>query len=370
MQAIVSGSLSVDSFFFLSGLLVGYLSLKRFQSKGSLPLVRYYVHRYIRLTPSYAFLIFFYTYLYPILTDGPNWYTQGPNSPATKNCEKYWWTNLLYINNFYPVDQAKGCFGWSWYLANDMQFYVISPIILYCMYKFKWLGVSITNGILLLACFIVNGVLIYHYKLSPLFADYHQNLEDPNSNKPTLDYFKYVYEVPYTRISPYLVGLVLGYILINKQVITGSYKNVMYLLGWAVAIASGMAVIYGPASQNDHLWVMAEYVTYGMFFRFVWAVAIGWVIFACHNGRGGLVDSFLSWKAFIPLSRLTYAVYLVHPMVVWLFLASSITPLNVTMAFYIYFFIASTVISFMLAFVVAVCIEYPVFNLEKLVLKF
>ena len=26
------------------------------------------------------------------------------------------------------------CLGWSWYLANDMQFYIISPAILYTVY--------------------------------------------------------------------------------------------------------------------------------------------------------------------------------------------------------------------------------------------
>lgn len=27
------------------------------------------------------------------------------------------------------------CLGWSWYLANDMQFYVISPLLLYVIHR-------------------------------------------------------------------------------------------------------------------------------------------------------------------------------------------------------------------------------------------
>jgi len=35
-------------------------------------------------------------------------------------------------------------------------------------------------------------------------------------------------------------------------------------------------------------------------------------------GYVGFVNSLLSWSAFVPLSRLTYAAYLVHPMVmIW-----------------------------------------------------
>ena len=33
------------------------------------------------------------------------------------------------------------------------------------------------------------------------------------------------------------------------------------------------------------------------------------------------MNAFLSWKAFIPLSRLTYCTYLVHPLVIWWFIA-------------------------------------------------
>lgn len=100
MQGILNATVSVDSFFFLSGLLVSYLTLKRFQTDKLLPLIlRYYVHRYIRLTPSYAYLIFFYACIFPYLADGPMWFTQGPHSLAAENCDKYWWSNLLYINN-------------------------------------------------------------------------------------------------------------------------------------------------------------------------------------------------------------------------------------------------------------------------------
>ena len=32
---------------------------------------------------------------------------------------------------------------------------------------------------------------------------------------------------------------------------------------------------------------MVEWITYGVTFRIVWAIALAWVIFACHNGWGG-----------------------------------------------------------------------------------
>ena len=34
------------------------------------------------------------------LAEGPLWYSQYED----KICKEYWWTNLLYINNFHPKD--------------------------------------------------------------------------------------------------------------------------------------------------------------------------------------------------------------------------------------------------------------------------
>lgn len=44
-----------------------------------------------------------------------------------------------------------------------------------------------------------------------------------------------------------------------------------------------------------------------------WGVALAWVTIACCCGYGGLVNSVLSYRGLLPLSRLTYCAYLVHP---------------------------------------------------------
>lgn len=58
-------------------------------------------------------------------------YNQSVFSPALAdhvNCNQYWWRNILFINNFYPLTEM--CMMWSWYLANDMQFYIIAMVLL------------------------------------------------------------------------------------------------------------------------------------------------------------------------------------------------------------------------------------------------
>jgi hypothetical protein len=48
-------------------------------------------------------------------TAGPVWYRMVQD---TGRCRQHWWTNLLYINNFHPVEFHDTCMSWTWYLAN------------------------------------------------------------------------------------------------------------------------------------------------------------------------------------------------------------------------------------------------------------
>ena len=44
-----------------------------------------------------------------------------------------WWLNLVYLNNFAKdITGKKGydCVNVSWYMAIDMQYFVLSPILL------------------------------------------------------------------------------------------------------------------------------------------------------------------------------------------------------------------------------------------------
>ena len=54
-----------------------------------------------RLTPTYMFVLLFWDKLTVFLGEDPYWF----NHQSDEACNKYWWTNLLYINNFYPTQK-------------------------------------------------------------------------------------------------------------------------------------------------------------------------------------------------------------------------------------------------------------------------
>ncbi|XP_062587685.1 O-acyltransferase like protein-like, partial [Saccostrea cucullata] len=89
--------------------------------------------------------ILVYTAYFQYWGSGPLW---PLTSPDYHNCKEYWWRNLLYIQNFFPVGEE--CIGWGWYLAVDMQFFVLSPLIIYPLYRKPLIGYIIILALMVM----------------------------------------------------------------------------------------------------------------------------------------------------------------------------------------------------------------------------
>ena len=361
-QVITSGFFSVDSFFFLSGALVAYLTLREMERKrGWFPVITYYLHRYLRLTMVYAFLLFFWWNLTVHLGSGPTWQSSmGVGSFNYEACSKYWWTNLLYINNFYPWKLGDECMGWTWYLANDMQFFIVAPVVLIPLYHFFPVGLLI-SGVMLSVTFAANGAIAgtQHFLANTLLPGTERESDD-------------IYVKPYCRAAPYIVGLVLGFILFKKvQVKVHWLLNLMvYSIMWVIAAGCCFSVVYGLYNSfHGHTLTEAQNVAYLMFGRCAWAVGLALIVFACHNGYGWVVNDFLSMKFWIPLSRLTYTAYLVHPIILTVAINTNRGTVGYTDNFIAVYAVAMVVLSFGAAGVVAVFVEFPLSNLEMAVFK-
>lgn len=55
-----------------------------------------------------------------------------------------------------------------------------------------------------------------------------------------------------------------------------------------------------------------ETTLYQTFHAFFWSLSIAWIIFACCHNYGGFINHFLSHPFWLPLSRLSFCMYLVH----------------------------------------------------------
>ncbi|XP_030841026.1 nose resistant to fluoxetine protein 6 [Strongylocentrotus purpuratus] len=369
-QVIISAPFAVDSFFLLSGLLLSYLALKKMKDHdGKLSWGWLYLHRYIRLTPPLAMVILIWMFFLPTMSHGPVSYRFDAKVDL---CRAWWWTDLLYINNFVPPGVEQDCIAWSWYLANDMQFFIISPLLLIPMYWYglKGMVVLITTCV---ASFITTAVLCYQ---NPDFkaALLAQGTGGMAVTAPgtgymfATDFQGIVYNKPYCRIPPYLVGMALGYVMYdigNKKI---KLSPVFVAAGWAIASALGIAVVYGlyDANRGASITTRAADIMYLTFSRFTWALALSWVIFACHYGYGGVVNDILSWNFWVPLSRLTYSTYLIHPIIQSLYGYSLALPIHWSIITLSHLFAAFVLLAHSCALAMCVLVEFPFGNMEKM----
>ncbi|XP_070555369.1 nose resistant to fluoxetine protein 6-like [Ptychodera flava] len=202
------GHLGVEGFLVLSGLLVSYLTLQQFDKCGGPGKHRwwlFYLHRYWRLTPVYAFCLMMYATLTLHMGNGVWWFSWYG---AQGVCQNKWWANMLYINNLYPFPgTVSECMGWSWYLAVDMQLYIISPIFIITFYKSWRAGLGLSLGTILCSF----GICAYLVTVQGMPAGLDQKpYRSPKYDPATGDW---IYGKPYYRIPQYLVGVGLGYVL-------------------------------------------------------------------------------------------------------------------------------------------------------------
>ena len=367
-QAILNGDFSVDTFFFLSGLLVAYLTTKEFKDKGKLNWIYYFCHRYWRLTPLYAYVMLVLMVITAFMPGGPfQWQAANPHGilfHTSDSCRTYWWSNLIYINNFYPGYGNTGeCMGWGWYLANDMQFYIFICPILILLYKYRKLAGVIGGVFFVIACVVIRAVIVSYYGIIGPSDSPTKHADDLWGKNGAM------YVRPWARMSVYVVGILTGFLLQHTNCRIQMRKFTV-LVGWFVATGSALAVLYGLYSYQHNGTKMSGVATgfYKSLSRTVWSLSLSWVVIACASGYGGPVNFVLSWKLWAPLGRLTFAAYLVHPIIIITYQITLMTPIHFTDLILIYLFVSNLVFSYLFGYAVSMFVEAPMMGLEKLLL--
>ncbi|XP_046399529.1 nose resistant to fluoxetine protein 6-like [Ischnura elegans] len=356
-QTLSSGTYSVDTFFFISGLLVSFLYFRTvskydvhqltytsggFKAKG-IQFIGMVIYRFLRLTPPYMFVLGLVEVTMKYCHD------HGSLEPVATdyiNCPKYWWRNVLYINTMFPLEQR--CMSWSWYLANDTQFYIVGTIILIIAVNYFWLATGMVVVFMLSAWSTTAVITIY--------TEHTPTTQDPFAHYDEL------YDKPWTRIGPYLIGMCLGWVLFKTKCKI-NFKKWVLTVGWVVSMTILFLVIYslyffefGPAAS-------AVYVSLS---HSAWALALAWIVLVCASGNGGYVNEILSWKYIYPVSRITYCSYLLHPVLMRSIACNSDSPSHVGKDLITIAFLGYVLASYGFSFLISLAFEAPVVALLRL----
>lgn len=159
---------AVDVFFLMAGVLVVKSILKSFKGRepeeaeskksikvfffsGSFNVLKFYFNRYLRYMATDAVLLLFYMSSFQeSIVDG---ILISQLQRQIHNCENYWWSNLLliqnYVNPFETVSNVPRlrvfmtsllfqCIPVTWFLSVDFQLFLLSPIFVFLLWKFKY----------------------------------------------------------------------------------------------------------------------------------------------------------------------------------------------------------------------------------------
>lgn len=202
------------------------------------------------------------------------------------------------------------CMLWSWYLANDTQFYMIGAIILIVGVRHFKLS-AITTLVFLVLSWITTAVVAF------------TNNHRPNTDDP-LALFDKIYDKPWTRLGPYLIGMAVGWILFRTNCKIRLPKLTV-ASAWFLAMLNLFVLVFGLYQTDLSQFTAAAYSSLS---HSAWALSLAWITIACSTGYGGYINSLLSAPCLYPFSRVTYCAYLVHPIVIRSMALNSDAPLH------------------------------------------
>lgn len=331
-----------------------FSKIHSFFLRKKLNVITMYLKRYFRITvPLAALVLFTLTFLYHV-SNGPLWTTITKNV-AINQCTEWWWTTLLYVGNY--VNPGHLCFGHSWYLMVDMQLYFLSPIILYPLWRLRKHVAVMIPMIFLLASSSVIFVFVMF-----MTNEFRTNfLSENNFDKDTR-----VYTQTHGRIDSWMMGILVGYIMHSIEGKTVTLNKAVVVIGWVLTIGTLLCVTFGqyPLHQENFKDnpLIAD-ALYDSLKRISWCLSLAWIILACHLSHGGIVKRFLSLKFWLPISKLSFCIYLIHLPIQTIYLSSIRAPQFFSNFRAVYKFFGDFGVSFLVSFVWALMFEYPTLNI-------
>ena len=371
LQTIIAGTFSIDVFFFMSGFLCALTMTAQFEKiKGTADLVKAvlisYTHRYIRLLPLYLLTILVTIAIVPYV------FSEGPlaifNEWQMNICIHKWWHNMLYIQNFTQI--GEGCLIWSWYLANDMQFFLITPLLIILFHKDKKLCMYVIGAICVLSV-IAQIIVVWHYDLS---VSYFYEAKG--------ELFEDYYVKPYDRINAYLLGIVLAWAYMiwkdpaNQDhainVVTRKWVDSAWIKYASMAIGIGITYVcvmlqyvFNHYSEDVKTWHNIVYIIVS---RPMFVIGLLMVVYPAMLGKDKIMYAILGAPFWNCLAKLTYGAYMIHVVITF---AEKSTEYHSTYYSVMRVFLSSIhiwVLSYFVSLILTIFLEGPVGQLEKIYL--
>lgn len=345
---------AVDTFFFLSAFLMCYVISK--QKKPAIVVFIFAVIRRFIRTMVPVFFLLMCMYLLPLVTSGPD--AKSYFEMFYDEMNRLWLYILLQVHNY--KTSAFSILVHLWYLSVDFQLFIISlPIAIILKNRRRWaIGVFVLLS--LVSCSISAWQISGTHNTPSVIAitETMSILEDTLNN---------YYILPFYHAVCYFSGCIAFYMLQSFKDV--KLSKIVEALIWIVALVAGAGCVFDkqPWYWERHPTSEVGKLCMAFFDRILWSVFLSWITLACATGRGGYINKFLSWNAFVPLSRLTFGVYLIHAPFIILFLHISRERILFSHFTLVSLCFAVLLWSYCLTYLMFVLCEAPTAQLDKLI---
>jgi peptidoglycan/LPS O-acetylase OafA/YrhL len=290
-----------------------------------------FVNRYLLLSCTYFFSVFFFWTLQVYLGSGPIW-VDLENSVS--QCEDYWYTNILYLNVYIPGMRGNTCLSSGWYISVDLQFLLIVLLFSFIFYKY---GEKVTN--LLLIVFLIFCMGVTYTVVSSLNIS--ATLFSAESAK---DFYSFYYTKPYCRVAPCLFGIFCGIVsrvyvdsceseheefLIHERKplhkiclgIAEVYQNLtVRIFSFCLGLCGLSFLVFvtfdiydnpGPDDRYTH-WEKIDHHLFLTFEKVIFGASLSLIMLPVALGHFPIIGSIMSSYPFIVLGRLNFCTFLIH----------------------------------------------------------
>ncbi|RZF48950.1 hypothetical protein LSTR_LSTR003026, partial [Laodelphax striatellus] len=280
----LNGKCAVDLFLVMTGLLLCYTFLDMMESGKKFNLWLFYLHRIVRRLDSNIHILSLYRST-RMEFDSSNQNQLKINGPLffLEFClhewnRDHWWTNMLFINNYVHTDRQ--CNPQTWYLAVDMQLYLLSPLVLFPVYKsriFRKVGLPL----LVLISILISFFISYSNQI-PAGSIIARDLQ-------TMESYSTEYITTHTRFGSWVIGIGLGYLLYQTKNTKIKLSKLTVACCWLFSAVVCTTIVFGITyfNQPNREYNRVQSAIYTSLHSSLWSLATGWMIFAAETGYAG-----------------------------------------------------------------------------------
>lgn len=351
---VTSGFVLVDTFFFLSGFLLCFVIDKQ-RKTGVVVFIFAVLRRIVRTMVPFLFIVMCMQLL-PLMASGPG--AKAFFRKLDDEVEHNSWQWVLQVRNLFYIGE-KAVLPHVWYLSADFQLFVVALPVYLALRNRRRLAVLAFMILALFGCSVAawqarrGDIVPFMVFLAQSITVIRDTVND-------------YYTLPFYHAVCYFTGCI-------TYIIAGNFRQhkvskVVQAIGWVVTFLFGACCVLIKATfySGDAPTTTMGRMSTAFFDRIMWSLFLGWITLACMSGRGGFVSRFLSWSAFVPLSRLSFAVYLIHFPFIEFILHTSRERIFFAHFSLVTLFFGVLVWSYLLSYLAYIICEGPTTNLDKL----